>query len=115
VSGIYVTDDRLQTLTVSHSYYQSPVALIVRADRASRFLDREAIAAMPGLRLAVFDDPVLVPILHRLFPAATIKVLPNYDHLAELGDSVDARSDAAAGRRLRWPIPDPRRAIRHGR
>jgi hypothetical protein len=45
---------------------------------------------MPGLRLAVFDDPVLVPILHRLFTTATIKVLPSYDHLAELGDNVDA-------------------------
>jgi proton glutamate symport protein len=89
VSGIYVTDDRLQTLTISRSYYQSPVALIVRADRASHFLDRDEIAAMPNLRLAVFDDPVLVPMLRRLFPGATIKVLPSYDHLAELGDEVD--------------------------
>src|SRR5215468_3648811 len=72
VSGIYVTDDRLQTLTISSPYYQSPVALIVRADRASHFLDRDEIAAMPNLRLAVFDDPVLVPMLRRLFPRATI-------------------------------------------
>ncbi len=102
---------------MSHSYYQSPVALIVRSDRAGQFLDRATIAAMPGLRLAVFDDPVLVPMLHRLFPMATIKVLPDYDHLAALGDSVDARDlDAAAGRRLGGgPSRIHRgRAIRHG-
>ena len=68
MAGIYVTDDRLKKFTVSRSYYQSPVALIVSAVRASEFLDRDAILAMPNLRLAVFDDPVLVPMLRRLFP-----------------------------------------------
>ncbi len=89
MAGVYVTDDRLKTLTVSHSYYQSPVALIVSAARASEFLDRNAIVAMPNLRLAVFDDPVLVPMVHRLFPDAHIEILPDYSNLPAIADHID--------------------------
>ena len=89
MAGVYVTDDRLKTLTVSHSYYQSPVALIVSAARASGILDRNAIVAMPNLRLAVFDDPVLVPMVHRLFPDAHIEILPDYSNLPAIADHID--------------------------
>jgi proton glutamate symport protein len=90
MAGIYETDDRLQTLTVSRSYYQSPVALIVRSDRAQDFLDRSRITAMANLRLAVFDDPVLVPMVRFLFPKAAIKEVPNYDVLPAIAGEVDA-------------------------
>ena len=90
MGGIYITDERLQTLTVSHSYYQSPVSLIVRSDRASDFLERDAIIAMPKLRLAVFDDPVVVPMVRRLFPEATIEVVPDYNVLPAMSDRIDA-------------------------
>lgn len=83
MAGIYETDDRLQTLAVSRSYYQSPVALIVRDEHAERFLDRARIMAMPNLQLAVCDDPVLVPMVRFLFPEATIKVVPSDSVLAE--------------------------------
>jgi ABC-type amino acid transport substrate-binding protein len=89
MAGIYETDDRLQTLTVSRSYYQSPVALIVRSERAHEFLDRAQIMAMPDLRLAVFDDPVLVPMVRFLFPKAAVRVVPNYDVLPAIADQVD--------------------------
>jgi proton glutamate symport protein len=89
MAGIYVTDDRLKTLTVSRSYYQSPVALIVQADRAAEFLDRTAVLAMPNLRLAVFDDPVLVPMVHRLFPDAYIEITPDYSVLPAIADRID--------------------------
>jgi proton glutamate symport protein len=89
MAGAYITDERLKTLTVSHSYYQSPVALIVRSDRAADFLEREAIIAMPHLRLAVFDDPVLVPMVRRLFPEAVIEVVPDYGVLPAIRDRID--------------------------
>jgi Na+/H+-dicarboxylate symporter/ABC-type amino acid transport substrate-binding protein len=89
MAGIYVTDDRLRTLTVSHSYYQSPVALIVPSASASGFLSHSAILTMPKLRLAVFDDPVLVPMLKRLFPNAAIEIVPNYSVLPRIADRID--------------------------
>ncbi len=89
MAGIYVTDDRLKSLTVSRSYYQSPVALIVAADRAAEFLDRDAILAMPQLRLAVFDDPVLVPMLRRLFPNAEIEIVPDYSVLPSMAGRIE--------------------------
>ena len=89
MAGIYATDERLKTLTVAHSYYQSPVALIVPAWRATEFLDRSAILEMPELRLAVFDDPVLVPMLHRLFPNARIQIVSDYSVLPSMADQID--------------------------
>ena len=89
MAGIYVTDQRLKTLTVTHSYYQSPVALIVPSARAAEFLDRNSILAMPDLRLAVFDDPVLVPMLRRLFPNAAIEIVPDYSVLPRIASRID--------------------------
>jgi ABC-type amino acid transport substrate-binding protein len=87
VGGIYVTDDRLQHFTVSRSYFQSPMALIVRSERAVEFLDPKA---MPPLRLAVFDDPVMLPMVHRLFPGAAITIVPNYQNLPAIMGRIDA-------------------------
>lgn len=81
VSGIYVTNERLRQFAISEPYYQSPVALIVRADAVSRFLDRAAIEARPGLTFAVFDDPVMIDLAKRLFSKAKVVVLPSYDEL----------------------------------
>jgi proton glutamate symport protein len=90
MAGIYETDDRLQMLTVSRSYYQSPVALIVRSEHAERFLDRARILAMSNLRLAVGDDPVLVPMAQFLFPKAAITMVASADVAAAIGtDQVD--------------------------
>ncbi len=84
MSGIYETDERLRTLALSHSYYQSPLSLIVRSGRARDFLDHGEIAAMPGLKLAVRDGPALVQTVHRLFPKASVTVLRGEDVLAAL-------------------------------
>jgi ABC-type amino acid transport substrate-binding protein len=89
MAGIYITDERLKTLTASHAYYHSPVALIVRSQRADEFLDRSAIMAMPNLRLAVFDDPVLIPMLHRLFPTAAVELVPDYGALPSIANRFD--------------------------
>ncbi|MCR9214839.1 MAG: cation:dicarboxylase symporter family transporter [Proteobacteria bacterium] len=88
-SGIYVTNDRLRSLEFSEPYYQSSIALIVRADKVDSYLDRNEIAKRPDLTIGIFDDPVLKDMTKRLFPDATIKVLPNYDALPKHPD-IDA-------------------------
>jgi ABC-type amino acid transport substrate-binding protein len=90
VSGIYVTDRRLQNLLVSEPYYQSPIALIVQTDAVDRFLSRDSIRQQPDLTMGVFDDPVLEPLLKRLFPNSRIEVTPGYEHLAEHKEIVAA-------------------------
>jgi proton glutamate symport protein len=81
MSGIYENDERLQSLTMSPAYYESPVALIVPSGNAARFLDGNAAVSRAGLKLAVYDDPVLVPLSRSLFPKAQLVVIPNYDPL----------------------------------
>jgi membrane-bound lytic murein transglycosylase MltF len=54
ISGIYVTTERLESLGVTQAYYESPVALIVRSDQATRFVKGASVAAMPQLKLAAF-------------------------------------------------------------
>lgn len=88
-SGLYVTDERLRRFTASDPYFQSPIALIVRASDLKRFLSRAAIEAQTDLSIGVFNDPVLLPLAKRLFPNARIKVLPSYQVLPDHPD-VDA-------------------------
>ncbi len=90
MAGLYVTKERLQTLTVTSSYFESPIALIVHSEHARQFLSRSAILAMPKLRLVVFDNPVLVPLAQRLFPAADLRIVHNYDNLPAMAGSFDA-------------------------
>jgi Na+/H+-dicarboxylate symporter/ABC-type amino acid transport substrate-binding protein len=78
MSGIYVTDDRLLRLRVSTPYFQSPLAFFLPRERVSAFRSRADINNRPGVRIGVFDDPVLIPRVKRTFPNAEIVVVPNY-------------------------------------
>jgi proton glutamate symport protein len=89
IGGIYETDDRLQTLTVSNFYYESPPAMIVRSGVVHDFLSRSAIMNLPQLRVAVFDDPVVVQMLRFLLPNARAEIVPNYDHPPPITDQID--------------------------
>jgi proton glutamate symport protein len=89
MSGIYENDARLQSLTLSSSYYQSPVALIVPSRGAAKFLDGNSVIARPGLKLAVYDDPVLVPLSRSLFPNAQLVIVPDYGSLPGIMSGVD--------------------------
>jgi ABC-type amino acid transport substrate-binding protein len=89
-SGIYVTDSRLEDLLVSEPYYQSPIALIVQTHAVDRFSSRDSIRQQTDLTVGVFDDPVLKPLLERLFPNAKIKVISGYQHLPEHEEIVAA-------------------------
>ena len=97
MSGIYENDERLQSLTMSPAYYESPVALVVPSRDAAKFLDGNAAVSRAGLKLAVYDDPVLVPLSRSLFPKAQLVVIPNYDRLAGHGPSKWSGVDAGAG------------------
>jgi proton glutamate symport protein len=89
MSGIYETDERIQTLLMSQPYFATPLALIVPSPRAEIFLDAGSVLSQPGLKLAVFDDPVLVPLSRRLFPNAQLVIVPDYNHLPDTMDRVD--------------------------
>jgi proton glutamate symport protein len=89
MSGIYETDERIQTLLMSPPYFATPLALIVPSPRAEIFLDAGSVLSQPGLKLAVFDDPVLVPLSRRLFPNAQLVIVPDYNHLPDTMDRVD--------------------------
>jgi proton glutamate symport protein len=89
MSGIYETDERIQTLLMSQPYFATPLALIVPSHRAEIFLDAGSVLSQPGLKLAVFDDPVLVPLSRRLFPNAQLVIVPDYNHLPDTMDRVD--------------------------
>jgi Na+/H+-dicarboxylate symporter/ABC-type amino acid transport substrate-binding protein len=89
MSGIYVTPHRLSTLTVSAPYYQSPLALFLPEKSAHRFRTRAEILAMRGVRIGVFDDPVLRPLVGRLLPDAEVVLVPSYATLPDF-ERVDA-------------------------
>jgi ABC-type amino acid transport substrate-binding protein len=78
MAGIYVTDDRLLALRVSTPYFQSPLAFFLPRDRVPAFRSRDGINSRPGVRIGVFDDPVLIPRVKRTFPNAELVVVPDY-------------------------------------
>jgi proton glutamate symport protein len=78
MAGIYVTEDRLLQFKASPPYLQSPLALFMPRKRAEGFSSRAQILERRGLKIGVFDDPVLIPRLKRTFPDAEIVVVPDY-------------------------------------
>lgn len=103
LSGIYVTDNRLQQFVISEPYYASPVALIVRAETVDKFLSRESIEAQSDLTVAVFDDPIMIDLAHRLLPNVKVIVLPDYSVLPqhpEVGAAIWTLEQAKA-----WAAP----------
>ena len=89
VGGVYVTDERLQAVTVSKPYLQSQLALIVRSDSAHRFLNGTNIKREKGLKIATFKSDIVDPMARTLFPQAEVVVVPDYDALLR-DDSIDA-------------------------
>lgn len=83
MGGVYVTAERMHWGKYSQSYYQSPMALIVPAERADDFVDMTEIRQIPDLSIAIFDDPLMIQLAKRLFPDAKQMALPSigYDAL----------------------------------
>ena len=89
IGGIYVTDKRLRSVSVSNANRTSPLALLVRSDSANKFLSRAAVAQLQHVKIAVLRSDVLVPLAKKLFPAANIEVVTGYDALLQ-DKSIDA-------------------------
>jgi proton glutamate symport protein len=83
MAGIYVTDDRLLNFRVSTPYFQSPLAFFLPRERVQAFQSREEINGRSGVRIGVFDDPVLIPRVKRTFPNAELVIVPDYHTLPD--------------------------------
>jgi len=83
MAGIYVTEARLAALRVSDPYFKSPLAFFLPRERVDAFRSRTEIASRSDVRLGVFNDPVLVPRVHRTFPEAQMVVVPSYNVLPD--------------------------------
>jgi ABC-type amino acid transport substrate-binding protein len=105
LSGIYVTDDRLEKFVVSNPYYSSPVALIVRNAVLEKFLSRASIEAQTDLTVAVFDDPIMVDLAKRILPNKKVAVIPSYSGL-ENHPEIDAAIWTLAQAKA-WAAPRP--------
>ena len=81
MSGSYVTEERLKTITVSQPYFQSPTALIVPSRKADLFIGEFTIKTLSHLKVAVLNDPVGRPFVRRIFPGADIVALHSFDEL----------------------------------
>ena len=81
MSGSYVTEERLKTITVSQPYFQSPTALIVPSRKADLFMSEFTIKTLSHLKVAVLNAPVGRPFVRRIFPGAEIVVLRSFDEL----------------------------------
>ncbi len=90
MAGIYATTGRLITLSASQPYFQSPLALFLPEKNVNRFRTRDQILSTKGLRIGVFDDPVLRPLVAQILPNAEIVVVPDYSVLPDF-----TRVDAA--------------------
>jgi Na+/H+-dicarboxylate symporter/ABC-type amino acid transport substrate-binding protein len=90
MSGLYETDERLQSLTISSPYYQSRVALLVPSRRAWKFADESRKEMSAGLKLAVFNDPVLLKLSRTAFPDAQFVTIESYSQLPAMMTRVDA-------------------------
>jgi proton glutamate symport protein len=89
VGGVYVTDERLQAVTVSKPYLQSQLALIVRSEDAHRYLSGPGIKREKGLKIATFKSDIVEPMARALLPQAEIVIVPDYDALLR-DESIDA-------------------------
>jgi len=90
ISGIYVTGERLLNDGVSDPYFRSPLAFFTLRDRGPDFLTRSQLLAHPDLRIGIFGDSVLIPVLKDVLPQAAVITEPDYNVLPDF-----AKIDAA--------------------
>ncbi len=86
---VSLTEDRLLQFKASTPYLQSPLALFMSRERVGGFTSRAKIVEREGVKIGVFDDPVLVPRLKRTFPNAEIVVVPDYRQVPDFS-KIDA-------------------------
>jgi len=79
ISGIYVTDQRLQEVYFTKPYMKSPIAFAAPKSSIRDYLDANTIATMKNLTIASLHDPVMVPLLKQNFPNAKILQSQRFD------------------------------------
>ena len=90
VGGMFVTPERLHEIAVSHTYLETPPALIVHAADAKKFAAWDGEAARQGLKIVAFNDRIIKGLAKRLFPKETPEIVGTYGVL-----SADTHFDAA--------------------
>ena len=79
--GAWVTKERLARLSMSKPYFHSSAALMVPSNKVAEFISRDKLLERKDLRVAVFDDPVLLSLLKNVLPNATPVIVKDYNHL----------------------------------
>ncbi|KTD23577.1 amino acid (glutamine) ABC transporter, periplasmic amino acid binding protein [Legionella lansingensis] len=77
MSAIYVTEQRLQNVMFTESYFRSPISLVVPKQYQDNYKDANQIRNINNLKIGVFNDPVLIPLIRQNFPNANIIILQN--------------------------------------
>lgn len=78
---IYVTGERMRTLSVSRPYLQTRPALLARSSVARRLVSRESIARQVDLVVACEDSPALLPLAASFFPGRKPIIVKDYEDL----------------------------------
>ena len=78
IGGIYVTSERLQLLTATKPYYESPIAILARGNISERLTTRENAIAQTSLSIGMFDSPVLQKLTASMFPDNPKVLVNNY-------------------------------------
>lgn len=75
MAAIYATEQRLTYTAFTEPYFHSPASVVVSKDKQAQFQTVEQIKNIPNLRIGVFNDPVLIPLVQNNFPNAKIVIL----------------------------------------
>ncbi|WP_419420817.1 cation:dicarboxylate symporter family transporter [Legionella sp. D16C41] len=86
IGSIYVISSRLLSAAYSQPYFHDQPAFIVKKNRVKDFKDVDSIAQIKNLKIAVFNDPVMIPLAKENFPNAKLVIIPNMDTLPEYPD-----------------------------
>lgn len=75
MSAIYATEQRLELISFTDPYFHSPASLVVPKANQSQYETADQIKNIKNLRIGVFNDPVLIPMIRQNFPNAAIVIL----------------------------------------
>ena len=75
MTGLAITPERLEKMDLSSHYLRETLAFIVRDYRREEFRERDAVQAIPGLRLAVPDRGYYAAKIREYFGQAEISVV----------------------------------------
>ena len=86
IGGIYVTSQRLQLLTATKPYYESPLAILARGNISENLITREKALSQTSLNIGMFDSPVLQKLSNAMFPDNRKVLVNNYFELTKRPD-----------------------------